>query len=168
MTHINIQQQGASKAHKHLLPSSIIKYYTQAFSKYILEFAYVAKQYLPIIGQLEQLNIKILFVDECTSKDLNASWLGNDYPTNIITLEDDAKNIHNPYLTIELFICVDVLIKEAQTQQKSVLDHSLHLLLHGLLHGFGLDHELSAKDCEHMENLEISILSHFGFVNPYL
>ena len=67
----------------------------------------------------------------------------------------------------DLVICIPVVLQEAAEQQKRATDHFTHLLVHGILHLLGYDHETSESDAEEMEALEIEILKKLGVANPY-
>lgn len=67
----------------------------------------------------------------------------------------------------DLVICMPVVLQEAKEQQKTPMDHFTHLLVHGILHLLGYDHETSESDAEEMEALEIAILKKLNIANPY-
>ena len=67
----------------------------------------------------------------------------------------------------DLVICPKVVRREAKAQGKSTNDHFLHLLLHGMLHLFGYDHQ-TARQARTMESREIAMLDKIGISNPYM
>ena len=108
--------------------------------------------------------ITIRIVGSAESRRLNREYRGKDYPTNILTfgypeLGDDIQ--------ADLVICMPVLVKEAKSQKKILENHLIHLLIHGLLHAQGFDHE-DTVEAQAMESLEVTLLSQLGLENPYL
>ena len=104
----------------------------------------------------------VRFVGAREGRTLNALFRGKDYATNVLTfVYDDAGE-----LTGDLVLCVPVLRREAKSQGKSVIAHCTHLLVHGLLHLQGYDHERAA-DAARMERREVALLATLGFANPY-
>jgi len=63
-------------------------------------------------------------------------------------------------------ICAQVVNREAKEQQKKPDAHWAHMMIHGVLHLLGYDHETS-RDAKVMESIEITVLKQFGFSNPY-
>jgi probable rRNA maturation factor len=104
----------------------------------------------------------VRFVGAREGRTLNALFRGKDYPTNVLTFvyDDDGG------LTGDLVLCVPVLRREAKSQGKSVIAHCTHLLVHGLLHLQGYDHERAA-DAARMQRREVALLATLGFANPY-
>ena len=72
----------------------------------------------------------------------------------------------NSGLLVDLVICAPLVIEEAQTQEKQANAHWAHLVMHGVLHLLGYDHQ-TAAEAETMERLEISALARLGYANPY-
>ena len=68
----------------------------------------------------------------------------------------------------ELVICHDVMVREAEEQNKAVDQHISHLLIHGVLHLLGFDHELGQAEQDEMERFEIDILANLDLPNPYV
>jgi probable rRNA maturation factor len=93
---------------------------------------------------------------------LNLTYRGKDYATNVLTfpLNDDP-------LMGDIVLCVPVVEAEAAAQNKSLEAHYAHLIIHGVLHLQGYDHE-SDEEAEAMEALEITLVTRLGYTNPYL
>lgn len=116
--------------------------------------------------------IGIACVDNDESHKLNLEYRGKDKPTNVLSfpsdLPDEMAEILDSFPIGDLVICIPVVLREAQEQNKIPLTHFTHMLVHGTLHLMGYDHETSDEDADEMEALEIEILAKLGFENPYL
>jgi probable rRNA maturation factor len=107
----------------------------------------------------------IRLVDAEEGQTLNREYRGKDYATNVLTFaytEDED----SPVTQADIILCTDVLQREAAEQGKSVEAHTAHLVVHGVLHAQGYDHETDEEAAE-MEGLEIEILAKMGEANPY-
>lgn len=117
---------------------------------------------------LRKAEITVRVVAPTESQALNRRYRHKDKPTNILSFnyhELDEQETES-YLLGDLVVCADVIAEEAKDQQKELLAHWLHLLLHGTLHLLGYDHE-HAEDAARMEQREIELLAVLGFSNPY-
>ena len=109
--------------------------------------------------------LTLRFVDAEEGRTLNNDYRGKDYATNVLTFaytEDSDAEVTQA----DIILCTDVLEKEAAEQKKTVLEHAQHLVVHGVLHAQGYDHE-SDEEAEEMEALEVEILAGLGLDNPY-
>ncbi len=109
--------------------------------------------------------LTLRFVDAEEGKLLNRDYRHKDYATNVLTFaytEDEAAEVTQA----DIILCTDVLMREAQEQGISLEAHAAHLVVHGVLHAQGYDHETD-EEAEEMEQLETEILATLGFPDPY-
>jgi probable rRNA maturation factor len=109
--------------------------------------------------------LTIRFVDAEEGRTLNREYREKDYATNVLTFaytEDEDAEVTQA----DIILCTDVLEKEALEQKKPLLDHAAHLIVHGVLHAQGYDHE-DEEEATEMETLETEILAQLGFADPY-
>ena len=114
----------------------------------------------------KQLILTIRIVDEDEGCELNRSYRGRDYATNVLTFNYDQPPGLDAVCQADVVLCDPVLRKEAAEQGKTVLDHAAHLCVHATLHALGFDHE-DDEQARVMEGLEIQILARMGLGNPY-
>lgn len=109
--------------------------------------------------------LTLRFVDAKEGRILNRDFRGKDYATNVLTF---AYNEDDTAATLaDIILCTDVLQKEAADQGKTMEAHATHLIVHGVLHAQGYDHETD-QEADEMEALETKILARLGLDNPYL
>lgn len=113
---------------------------------------------------LAPAELTLRFVAAEEGKTLNRDFRGKDYATNVLTFAY-SENSDDPTLA-DIVLCTDVLQQEASAQHKSLLDHAAHLIIHGVLHAQGYDHENDAE-AEEMEALETQILATLAIADPY-
>lgn len=106
--------------------------------------------------------LTIRFVDAVEGRALNAAWRGRDYATNVLSFSYETQ----PVLCGDLVLCWPVVRQEAAEQGKSVAAHTAHLVIHGILHLCGHDHEDEAQSLE-MESIERDVMARLGFGDPY-
>ena len=113
------------------------------------------------------IEVAVRLVGEEEGRSLNQDYRGRDYATNVLTFTygDDAE-VEGLPLYGDIVLCVPVVVREAQEQGKAVAAHFAHLMVHGMLHLQGFDHE-SEAEAEIMEALETEILAGLGIDDPY-
>ena len=107
--------------------------------------------------------VTVRFVDADEGRDLNRDYRGKDYATNVLSFPYAS----DPTLSGDLVLCLPVLEREAREQGKSLEAHSAHLIVHGMLHLQGHDHETGHDDAAHMEAIEREIMGALGYPDPY-
>ncbi|AMN66896.1 rRNA maturation RNase YbeY [Psychrobacter sp. P11G5] len=116
--------------------------------------------------------LDIYITDETEGRELNLEARDKDYATNILSYPSEMPaNIIELMPTLplgELIICHEVMIREATEQDKTLVQHISHLLVHGVLHLLGFDHELGQAEQDEMERFEIEILAGLNLPNPYV
>ena len=108
-----------------------------------------------------EITVRIVNLEE--GRSLNRAFRNKDYATNVLTF-DYAKE---PLVVADLVLCAPVVEREAQEQGKTLGAHYAHLVVHGVLHAQGWEHETSKKDADAMEKYEVALLAKLGFANPY-
>lgn len=111
---------------------------------------------------LEDATVTLRLIDRAEALDLNSTYRGKHYATNVLTF---AYPDTQP-LSGDIVICIPVVKNEARRQGKSLQAHLAHLTVHGMLHLQGFDHE-TEDDAELMEGLETEIVSRLGYADPY-
>ena len=110
--------------------------------------------------------VAVRLVGEDEGRALNRDYRGRDYATNVLTFVYDEAAAPGMPLFGDIVLCVPVVVREAQEQGKAVAAHFAHLMVHGMLHLQGFDHETEAE-AEVMEALETEILAGLGISDPY-
>ena len=108
-----------------------------------------------------QSKITLRIVNENESQKLNKQFRNKDAATNILSF----LMLDNP-IEGDLVLCHPIIKREAKAQNKKILDHYAHLIIHGYLHLLGYDHQNNA-DAAKMEKKEIEILNKFNINDPY-
>jgi len=107
--------------------------------------------------------IAVRFVAADEAQALNRDYRGKDYPTNVLSFPYDS----GARVQGDLVLCREVVEREAREQGKTAQAHYAHMVVHGMLHLQGHDHETGSADAERMEALERDILAALGFPDPY-
>lgn len=105
--------------------------------------------------------VLLRFVDREEAVVLNNNFRGKNYATNVLTFSYQATAV-----VADIIVCAPIVEREADEQEKLLTHHYAHLIVHGVLHACGYDHE-NARDAQAMETLEAKILKCFGIAHPY-
>ena len=144
-----------------------------------LQIACEQESGLPTVEQIEQwataavqpqsdeVEMTVRIVDEAESHALNLNYRGKDRPTNVLSFPFECPDEVELPLLGDLVICRQVVEREAQEQEKPLMAHWAHMVVHGSLHLLGYDH-IEDDEAEEMESLETQIMTGLGFADPYL
>ncbi len=121
-----------------------------------------------------RLSASLLFTSDEEIHALNREWRQRDKPTNVLSfpmlertdllaLAPDGP----PELLGDVALACETCAREAAEKDIPLADHAAHLIVHGLLHLAGHDHEISPADAEAMEALEVLALELIGIADPY-
>lgn len=107
-------------------------------------------------------SVTIRIIDRAEGRRLNRSYRNRDYATNVLTFIFRGEPPHEG----DLALCAPVITREARAQRKSVAAHYAHMVVHGLLHLQGYDHN-NGREAGVMERREKTLLARFGYPDPY-
>ena len=107
------------------------------------------------------IELTLRFVDAREGRRLNREFRGRDYATNVLTFDYTRAP-----LCADIVLCVPVVVLEAKAQRKLLRAHLAHLVVHGVLHAQGHDHE-TEREAARMEALEVRLLGALGYPDPY-
>lgn len=113
------------------------------------------------------VEIVIRVVDEAESRQLNNQYRQKDRSTNVLSFPFEVPQGVDSRQLGDLVICAPVVKREAREQKKEEIDHWAHMVVHGVLHLQGYDHQTD-EQAEEMEMLEKKILEGFGIQDPYV
>jgi probable rRNA maturation factor len=121
-----------------------------------------------------RLNASVLFTSDAEVRALNRDWRGKDMPTNVLSFPMLSRaellalaSEGPPELLGDIALACETCAREAAEKDMALENHTAHLIVHGLLHLAGYDHEPSPAEAEAMEALEIKALALMGIANPY-
>lgn len=119
-----------------------------------------------LAGRRRRAEVVVRVVDEAESAALNEAYRGRRGPTNVLSFPFEAPPGASTGLLGDLVICAPVVAREAQEQGKPARAHWAHMVVHGVLHLLGYDHQTPVQAVE-MEDLERDILARLGYPDPY-
>ena len=117
---------------------------------------------------LESAELSIVLADDALMHALNRQWRGQDKPTNVLSFPVAAATLPPgaPRLLGDVVLAFETVAAEATAQGKALAHHLRHLVVHGVLHLLGYDHE-AAGEAARMEALEVAVLAGLGVPDPY-
>jgi len=122
---------------------------------------------LALSGYQEPAELNIRLVDEAESRSLNREYRGKDGSTNVLSFPFEVPQVVESDLLGDLAICAPVLAREAREQNKPLRAHWAYMVVHGVLHLLGFDHQ-NERQTEEMERVEVELLARLGIADPYL
>ncbi len=123
----------------------------------------------PDYAQSESLiEIGIVFADDDFVQSLNKQYRSQNKPTNVLSfpLTQNHAGANAPILLGDVVLALQTIVREASEAGKTLAAHTQHLIVHGVLHLLGHDHE-AENEAKAMESLEIEILDAIGVADPY-
>ena len=126
----------------------------------------------PVAAEAE---LALVFVDDAASRTLNRDWRGKDKPTNVLAFaaqeakagtRPPAAVTDGPLLLGDVVLAYETIAGEAEAGGVPFGDHASHLIVHGILHLLGYDHQ-RPREARVMETLEAQALATIGIANPY-
>jgi probable rRNA maturation factor len=119
-------------------------------------------------GTTGHSELSVVFSDDAHIRTLNADWRGKDKPTNVLSFPAFplAKGGPLPPMLGDIVLAAETVAREAALEDKPLENHITHLVVHGLLHLLGYDHETDAE-AEEMEAIERAALARLAIPDPY-
>ena len=121
-------------------------------------------------GEAGEAELSLVLVDDAFIQDLNGRFRGQDKATNVLSFGDLEPRPEGPdgapWLMGDVVLARQTIQREADDQAKPLNHHLSHLVVHGVLHLLGYDHETDS-DARIMERLEVAALADLGIVDPY-
>jgi probable rRNA maturation factor len=117
----------------------------------------------------EPCEATIVLTDDAEMRELNRTWRGKDSSTNVLSFPagySPGSIAGEPRPVGDVVLAAETVLAEAADRDIPPADHAAHLVVHGMLHLLGFDHERD-KDAEAMEAFEAKVLSTIGIADPY-
>ncbi|KAK1408146.1 hypothetical protein QVD17_39780 [Tagetes erecta] len=116
------------------------------------------------VGQYESVELSILLCNDNFIRELNKDWRNVDHPTDVLSMSQHVPELKLPMLMMgDIIISVETAARQAEERGHTLLDEIRILLVHGLLHLMGFDHELSDEAESEMEDEEERLLRSLGW-----
>ncbi|MDR7220920.1 rRNA maturation RNase YbeY [Aminobacter aminovorans] len=117
---------------------------------------------------VDDVELSLVFTDDDAIQSLNAEWRQKDKPTNVLSFPafPMAPGDPLPPMLGDIVLAYETVVREAELEGKPLENHITHLIIHGLLHLLGYDHETD-EEAEEMEALERQALARLAIPDPY-
>jgi probable rRNA maturation factor len=120
-----------------------------------------------VLGADDPRTISLLFTDDADMQHLNKTWRGKDKPTNVLSFPAVSNVANSDVRPLgDIVLAYETVVREATEADKPVAHHVQHLLVHGVLHLLGYDHEDDLQ-AQAMEDRERDTLRQLGIPDPY-
>jgi len=116
--------------------------------------------------ELADTEVSVKFTSDAEVRALNAAWRGKDKATNVLSFPMAEEPEGAPMLG-DIVLAQGVCAREADEKKVAIETHATHLVVHGMLHLLGYDHETSDTEAEAMEDIERKALASLGISDPY-
>lgn len=115
-----------------------------------------------------EAEISVTFSNDDRVTQLNGEWRGKNSPTNVLSFPGISGTMFNSSpLLGDIVLAYETIDREARTEGKLFPEHTAHLVVHGLLHLVGYDHE-NEVDAQKMESIESEIMKALGYPDPWI
>jgi probable rRNA maturation factor len=115
-----------------------------------------------------QAEVSVKLTSDEEVRALNAAWRGKDKPTNVLSFPmAEPHELAGATMLGDIVLAAGVCAREAAERNIAIPDHAAHLVVHGMLHLLGYDHETGDRDAEEMEAVERRALASLGIADPY-
>ena len=115
----------------------------------------------------EAFEASVMLTDDAQIRELNRTWRAKDKPTNVLSFPaPEQPGQDGPRHLGDIALAYETLVRESEEESKELAHHFAHLIVHGVLHLLGYDHEVEAE-ADIMEGLEVKALATLGIADPY-
>lgn len=137
----------------------LVDVHDKRWNKYKINFDEIANA---VVGKkYENSEVSVILTNDKEIHQINKQYRNIDKPTNVLSFE-----LGDDILLGDIFISIDTVQREANLEKITVVEHTAHMLVHGVLHLLGYDH-INDDEAEIMEEKETKILKKLGIKNPY-
>lgn len=121
-----------------------------------------------VAAEAARTELSLVFTDDAHIRSLNSDWRGKDKATNVLSFPayPDRPRGTLPPMLGDVVLASETVSAEAEAEGKPLADHIAHLIVHGVLHLIGYDHE-AESEAEEMEECERRVLAGMGIPDPY-